>query len=1619
MESGTTTGMTGATIIIKAGGTEKLKQKITAPAGVQANDLTANQQIIIEATAPAGYKVTGYKLYKSNAVSTANEISITGASFTEAAAGKNATLRFTPNANNGPELDSRYKTIYVVFQLSVDGYKVTFHPYAEKPTSTFYVVAKENTAISRPNWPAAETSLTRYGTPTEPSYNYLSLMNLTGWYTDVDRTTQYDFTKVVTGNMDLYGKMELKSDAKISVALWVSLPLPPTDNINDESANLFFNPTSKKFVPSVQQKVEIPVGKKLGETFTNLNLPGTISKDNLDSTGDIIVFPKKGYSITGWKLLDLSSGKTTGNAGAAFSADTTITDKWALALLEKYKKQNVPIFATGMSNGTLTFVNNSPKDGEGKALLTESDVPNPINYTVKDVSGLTFDGMEDIEGYKFTENDIQTLKAWVSAKESGPCKDYLFRGWVCTDPSEMIPSEYVGNSWAIESTEEQDASYPKIINDVTLYATWARKYTFKFDLNGHADSQWNAERPIAEGSWPDEAGNEDILSILTGEAEAMPTTDGYEFAGWYADANCTTPVLDDTNDWYNWFCDTAASSGGVDKNITVYAKWVPITATIDVTFQYYAPDDIERKNPKNLQTVSGVNVAEGIAFGDNLPTLPADSDGEKRSFKYTKWTFEGVADAEGNAANYTLDKDTVLYGKLSTSSLTAKKLVVTADADAYITIQFDANEGTDAPAAETTKVGTAITAPTNFPSRYGYTFTGWYADSTTTGETVNFTDSNTWTENKTLYAGWQALPTKDVEIIVTDDSETSVRVENPTIVIKDPNGNEVNPNASGKYVLMQTVSYSISISATGYKTVTDHIDVTADTPASISYRLTPFVAVTDITLALDKVMKTKEYTLADYVTITPETATKKTIVWSAAETLPAGVTLAGGKLTISADAAENAQFKLRATIENGALNADGKTEQDYTKDFTLTVTKYLATITFAHGTGDHPDIELPPKTTVNEDTTLTAPDDPTDDNWTFKGWFKDAACSDGQAWDAKDTFAADATLYAKWEQKAIKVTLTFNGGDGTTKNSNVDNTLTLDSGTTIKLPPCMFTKEGNIFSAWQQDGESGSIVADTSYKVPRKDVTFTAKWTEIATDTSVALIEQSIKGITEDNASKYQPQLFAARDAAHTNPDAGKNTDLRSVLENLFLKSGIAKPTVNGNAATNAAQSGAILSSNGQTVTLTIDKGTAATLPSAYQNAEYKSAWRTITMKHGTAALTEPLVPVLVTMPVPDELSGMAADTIRVLVYGSSAEPEVMEPTVTEDGKLTFSVETLGQYALVGKAISDAADTRVTALVMKYNDKVMGNVKQDDNGNFTVTFPSSMNQTAIDDLLLGTNWKTYLTVAPQAKVATTENPEGWDAKYWAETGVALQFDLSGSSASDTVTLTAIAQNGTKRTFTITAKKITDADRNYKISVSNINGGTVTATPSPAAAGEEVKLTVTPNDGKKLVAGSLSYCLQSAGAKSVPIDESSLTFIMPAGDININAQFEDDANAPLKNPPQITAFVVNGVSAVINSDTKAITIILPYGTDLKHVAPTIVTANASKVEPSSAQRVDLSTPKAYRVYASNGAYVTYTVTAYTEEPSPTQSLWEKLQNQINSNPNWWELAEYQKKTGYYK
>ena len=236
------------------------------------------------------------------------------------------------------------------------------------------------------------------------------------------------------------------------------------------------------------------------------------------------------------------------------------------------------------------------------------------------------------------------------------------------------------------------------------------------------------------------------------------------------------------------------------------------------------------------------------------------------------------------------------------------------------------------------------------------------------------------------------------------------------------------------------------------------------------------------------------------------------------------------------------------------------------------------------------------------------------------------------------------------------------------------------------------------------------------------------------------------------------------------------------------------------------------------------------------------------------------------------------------------------------------------------------------------------------------------------------------------------------------------------------TAVTLVGTGNTRTFEMPASDVTvkatfkEADEEtHRITVVAAPGGTVTVSPTEASKGQTVTVTVTPDSGKQMVAGSLKYSEAKAGGNVVTI--SGNTFVMPDVDVSVSCQFETakEGSADIV----ITSFTINGVSAAINNESRIITIVMPYGTDLSKVAPVIVGKNIQSMTPASAQLVDLRNSKVYRFYAADGTYVSYNVSAYTEDPSPSQSLWEKLQDQINSNPNWWELAESQKKSGYYK
>ena len=74
---------------------------------------------------------------------------------------------------------------------------------------------------------------------------------------------------------------------------------------------------------------------------------------------------------------------------------------------------------------------------------------------------------------------------------------------------------------------------------------------------------------------------------------------------------------------------------------------------------------------------------------------------------------------------------------------------------------------------------------------------------------------------------------------------------------------------------------------------------------------------------------------------------------------------------------------------------------------------------------------------------------------------------------------------------------------------------------------------------------------------------------------------------------------------------------------------------------------------------------------------------------------------------------------------------------------------------------------------------------------------------------------------------------------------------------------------------------------YTVNIGSITGGTITATPTVAAAGETITLTITPDPGMRLTDGSLMY---NDGTESWYITGTS--FAMPAANVTVTAEFEE-------------------------------------------------------------------------------------------------------------------------------
>lgn len=198
---------------------------------------------------------------------------------------------------------------------------------------------------------------------------------------------------------------------------------------------------------------------------------------------------------------------------------------------------------------------------------------------------------------------------------------------------------------------------------------------------------------------------------------------------------------------------------------------------------------------------------------------------------------------------------------------------------------------------------------------------------------------------------------------------------------------------------------------------------------------------------------------------------------------------------------------------------------------------------------------------------------------------------------------------------------------------------------------------------------------------------------------------------------------------------------------------------------------------------------------------------------------------------------------------------------------------------------------------------------------------------------------------------------------------------------------------------------------FTISVNAPKGGTITTNRTKADKGDEIIVTVTPDNGYQMAEGSLTYSLAVAGGETVKITGNRFT--MPAGNVTITCKWETATVAS----SGITGFSINGVAGAVNNSTNTITITMPRGTDVTKLTPVIATNGVKSLTPGSGETVNFTNAVTYTAAMEDGSSKTYTVTVYVDKGTLADQFWDKLTDFATQVP-WWQYAEKQQSTSKY-
>ena len=232
----------------------------------------------------------------------------------------------------------------------------------------------------------------------------------------------------------------------------------------------------------------------------------------------------------------------------------------------------------------------------------------------------------------------------------------------------------------------------------TSYASGAR-YTTNADLKLYA--QWNTSSSGGNVTLP------------------LPTRNGYTFGGWYGNSGLTTKV------------GNAEDSYTPTENVTLYAKWIK-----SYTITYNANGGNSNSVPASQAKDENIN----ITLSSTKPTRNnSTSNGYTITYNYNGGSGTPSSITGQRTTSYTFKN----WNTSSNGSGTSYNSGATYSANANATLYAQWNS---------TTVNVPVELPT--PARSGYTFDGWYSNSTLTTKAGDAGAYYTPSSNITLYAKW-------------------------------------------------------------------------------------------------------------------------------------------------------------------------------------------------------------------------------------------------------------------------------------------------------------------------------------------------------------------------------------------------------------------------------------------------------------------------------------------------------------------------------------------------------------------------------------------------------------------------------------------------------------------------------------------------------------------------------------------------------------------------------------------------------------------------------------------------------------------------------------------------